>query len=199
MSNGICKHCKKEDADTEHTLWDCPVVNKHRTNNKLSRVKHKKLPKAVLNGIPPAMSQDLTNTYWDKDVNNNHNIDNIDSDSSCIYMAQQPMHIKKAKSNNVTIQDTCSKHNVDQSNLNARQMFCKIKYIKGETIISLPATCTSVAPIKINVYTDGSWLHPLKQYLGIGGAGVWWPGRSIDKPADGGKWHPLNIAEQDIS
>ena len=33
----------------------------------------------------------------------------------------------------------------------------------------------------INVYTDGSWLFPLKQFLGLGGAGVWWKDRTCTK------------------
>ena len=37
------------------------------------------------------------------------------------------------------------------------------------------------APAQPNVYTDGSWLHGTKQFLGIGGAGVWWPKRQLNK------------------
>ena len=41
----------------------------------------------------------------------------------------------------------------------------------------MPYRCHRPAPADINVYTDGSWVNPLQQYLGLGGAGVWWPNR----------------------
>ncbi len=45
----------------------------------------------------------------------------------------------------------------------------------------------------INVYSDGSWIYPLEQYLGLGGAGVWWPGRNIATN------HRLSTAEKELA
>ena len=61
--------------------------------------------------------------------------------------------------------------------------------------------CVLKAPESINVYTDGSWKYPLKQYLGIGGAGVWWPGRSLTKSDDvnGLKYIPMSSGEYDMA
>ncbi len=59
--------------------------------------------------------------------------------------------------------------------------------------LALPYRCTLHAPREINVYTDGSWVHPLKQFLGLGGAGVWWPGRNPSIQ------HRLSQAETDLA
>ncbi len=45
----------------------------------------------------------------------------------------------------------------------------------------------------INVYTDGSWINPLEQYLGLGGAGVWWPNRHPTH------YHRLSQAECELA
>ena len=70
-----------------------------------------------------------------------------------------------------------------------------------EIVMPLPHKCTFKAPDAINVYTDGSWLHPVKQYLGIGGAGVWWPSRTLTKNYTSTlQLHmPISYAEHDIA
>ena len=62
-----------------------------------------------------------------------------------------------------------------------------------------PHRCVFRAPEEINVYTDGSWVHPLKQYLGIGGAGVWWPGRSLTRSETGLNYIPLSSGECEMT
>ena len=57
----------------------------------------------------------------------------------------------------------------------------------------MPYKCHLPAPKDINVYTDGSWIHPLKQFLGMGGAGVWWPNRNPDIR------HRLSTSEQELA
>ncbi len=66
---------------------------------------------------------------------------------------------------------------LDPNKHNARQCFEAVKAAKDKPHLPMPYRCRLDAPPDINVYTDGSWIHPLKQFLGIGGAGVWWPGR----------------------
>ena len=59
----------------------------------------------------------------------------------------------------------------------------------------LPHACSLAAPPFINVHSDGSWLHPLKKFLGLGGAGVWWPNRILKNNGTTMKPRPLSIAE----
>ena len=66
------------------------------------------------------------------------------------------------------------------------------KQIKTPPHYALPNKCRAVAPSEINVYSDGSWLHPMNQFLGLGGAGVWWPGRDISVS------HRLSPAEREL-
>ncbi len=56
----------------------------------------------------------------------------------------------------------------------------------------LPRPCQMNAPEEINVYTDGSWIFPLKQFLGLGGAGIWWPARNLVDV-------PLSTAEEELA
>ncbi len=58
--------------------------------------------------------------------------------------------------------------------------------------MAMPYKCSLAAPETINVFTDGSWLLPLTQFLGLGGAGVWWPARQLQK-------RPLSHAELDLA
>ena len=44
-----------------------------------------------------------------------------------------------------------------------------------------------------NVYTDGSWVNTTKQYLGLGGAGVWWPNRWSSKSTKPSNAYIVNI------
>ena len=90
-------------------------------------------------------------------------------------------------------------HELDD--LNARQAFSIIKMNEGDTVMPTPYRCYREAPDDINVYTDGSWLLPLKQFLGLGGAGVWWPKRVISTPSEGSDCHkiPLSSAEAEIA
>jgi len=85
--------------------------------------------------------------------------------------------------------------------LNARQAFNLLKANTGEVVMPTPYRCYRDAPHDINVFTDGSWLFPLRQYLGLGGAGVWWPKRTIGTPGFDGDLYrvPLSIAESEIA
>ncbi len=82
-----------------------------------------------------------------------------------------------ASCKNQEIKDLLKTHDLNSTTLNARQCFEGLKASKGEAHSPLPYKCHRKPPKDINVYTDGSWVFPRKQFLGIGGAGVWWPGR----------------------
>ncbi len=90
------------------------------------------------------------------------------------------------------IKDTLANAGIDSKTHNARQAFQNIKSCKQSPHYALPYKCTRVAPQEINVYSDGSWILPIQQYLGLGGAGVWWPGRDITI------CHRLSPAEQEL-
>lgn len=55
--------------------------------------------------------------------------------------------------------------------------------------------CLRDASKDINVFTDGSWTFPLKKFLGIGGSGVWWPGRSIVRADDTSQLRHIPLSE----
>ncbi len=87
----------------------------------------------------------------------------------------------------------------DKTKGNARQTFQRIKQCNGDIAMPTPHPCKTKAPEHINVYTDGSWLYPLKQFLGLGGAGVWWPNRRLSKNDEGIYPIPLSVAEQSMA
>ncbi len=91
------------------------------------------------------------------------------------------------------VKDILSKSNIDPAMHSARQAFHKIKANKQPPHLALPFKCHRPAPEDINVYTDGSWINPLQQYLGLGGAGVWWPGRDLSV------YQRLSPAEKDLA
>lgn len=95
-------------------------------------------------------------------------------------------HLKTniAEGNENLFDQVLKDRNIPTSNLNARQTFHKLKQDQQPTEKRLPLRCTLKPPEQINVYTDGSWLFPLKQ-SGLGGAGVWWPGRQQSPLEDG--------------
>ena len=64
-TNGACPHCGAPNADTTHINWECPVINKHRTFNDLKGINIRCFPKAISNGIPPAMVIGCDGAFWD--------------------------------------------------------------------------------------------------------------------------------------
>ena len=96
--------------------------------------------------------------------------------------------------NDIVINDVVTKHDI-HGNSNARQTFQNIKRVTHIRDLTLPYKVSAPAPENINVYTDGSWLHAAKHFIGIGGAGVWWPGRALCK-TDGLKHMPASDAEK---
>ena len=81
--------------------------------------------------------------------------------------------------------------------LNARQVFSIMRANKGSKMHDLPERCDEDAPYEINCYTDGSWLFPLKTYMGLGGAGLWWPERGT--PNDPKHRNPNEISNNEYN
>ena len=105
----------------------------------------------------------------------------------------------KAEGDDFLFNEALQLNNIHHSGINARQAFQLLKQNQQPVILPVPYWCSLPAPNEINVYTDGSWLFPLKQFLGLGGAGVWWPERSLTKKQEGQPYHPLSKAENDIA
>ena len=121
-----------------------------------------------------------------------------DKDATKIGKPGSKLGSKFAEADQPSSDNLLEKHGITEQEVNARQGFHKLKQCKGESSMALPMKCVLQAPEQINVYTDGSWLFPLKQFLGLGGAGIWWPGRTIHRD-DVGKYIPLSTAEEEMT
>jgi ribonuclease HI len=195
LGDGLCKHCGATVSGPSHILWDCPVINSHRTDNTLEGVRSEHLPKAVAVGLPPALGVNLQKPLWE---------------GSCeagTHEAEAPTCITKcgtldkADAKDALLQDMLILANkTDQHNC-ARACFGLLKGDAGSPCVVLPNVCHAHAPESINVYSDGSWLNPLKQFLGLGGAGVWWPARLIAEGTQSSEvpHNPLSEAELQLA
>ena len=61
----------------------------------------------------------------------------------------------------------------------ARQVMHQYKGQFQQPDLADPTPCHDIAPEEPNVFPDGSVTTPLHPDLGLGGAGIWWPGRCI--------------------
>jgi hypothetical protein len=147
-------------------------VNKCRQNGCMKGVHIPSLPKPILNGIPMAMTCLPDEPFWGKvdDCANFHNYDATDCHS-----AQNRYDEAHAG----VIKHACAAEGIPCDNTSARRVFSHLKREEGEIVQDVPCKCLLEPPREANVYSDGSWLHPVKQFLGLGGAGVWWPRRQI--------------------
>ena len=171
-----CSHCGEEVTDITHVTWSCPVINQHRRIEDLKSLDPQLLPAYIRHGIPAAMSGDMETTFWGQQVPE----DVVQSKGETINIIGVPSTRRQklvASSKNREVKDVLRKCNIDPLHHNARQAFQKIKANKQPPHMEKPYRCTRKPPAEINVFTDGSWTSPLHQYLGLGGAGVWWPGR----------------------
>ena len=175
MSGGKCRHCGKENADNIHTLWNCPIIAKHK-KIKIEKVQdYRNLPKAILQGIPESMTWRLDEPFWGKAevekplFRNEIGFKGIAGN----------MDIRSASNKSANIEYILQNREIPKE-LNARQIFAKLKECTyNNTSKERPWKCSATAPEEINVYTDGSLLHNKKHFVSIGGAGVWWPKRHI--------------------
>ena len=194
ITDGKCSHCGKNDVDHTHILWDCPCINEKRINNKLSSINTAHLPTAIKCGLPIAMSAKINGNFWiEQEGDSKHIINgNIKDENKA---TSQDYDINQCLASNDNLSGN------DNAKIAARHVFNTIKgQIKGADLI-IPNRCLVQAPTEINVYTDGSWINPMKQYLGLGGAGVWWPGRTLDnnnqQMQDASYWKHLPISDSE--
>ena len=193
LSEGRCTHCGAEAQDISHVCWDCPSVNKHRKNTELKDLDPSILPNFIKHGVPKAMSLDVEATFWG-DKPQQGEMQNCGKEAiHAIGLHTSNKYQTRASCKNQEVKDLMGKNSLNTSTHNARQAFQKIKANKQKPHLPLPYRCHRPPPKDINVYSDGSWINPLQQYLGLGGAGVWWPGRN---PKD---HHRLSPAELDLA
>ena len=97
-----------------------------------------------------------------------------------------------SEARNMEAQEEYKKRNVDEK-ANVRQAFQKLKESEGETLYDFPdvGNCSQRAPVKINVFTDGSLINTNRSFWKLAGAGVWWPDRDLSQ-------EPLSKTELDM-
>ena len=191
LSNGECKLCGACTTDITHVAWECEHVHKHREHRALVDIDHKLLPTYIKHGLAKALTSDVQCTFWGDRPTNVHDVSAATCDAVGLPVSKAKDVIASCK--NQEIQDCLKRHGINSSALNARQCFRALKANKGPPHLAMPYRCHRAPPADINVYTDGSWAYPLKEFLGIGGAGVWWPNR------DPNIEHRLSQAEKDIA
>ncbi len=191
LSDGKCQLCNENATDMAHVLWECPQVNKHRQNKNLIDLDINILPVYIKHGLAKAMSVNTQGYFWGQKPTE----DPMPNTTSCkaTGLPSSNQHAIYASCKDKEIQDCPARHNIEPDNLNARQCFQALKSNKTPPHLAMPYRCHLPAPKDINVYTDGSWIHPLKQFLGMGGAGVWWPNRNPDIR------HRLSTSEQELA
>ena len=116
----------------------------------------------------------------------------IQSASACLASVQQlsrGMCSRPSRSNSTAF---LAEHKMCGDTMNARQIFQNVKAMDATPHMPLPEPCTRAPPAMVNAYSDGSWINPLRQFLGLGGAGVVWPGRDLQVL-------PLSQAERELA
>jgi len=164
LSDGKCQHCGEVIRDSTHILGACPEVEKQRKTKHLSPQEYDILPKALKVGLVPCMGNKLHGPYWTHQCTTEQVKD----------IFYEP---PKAAAKQSLLKYIANTKGIDIEGKTARQIFQLLKDNKGDKSQVLPNRCLVKAPKDINVYTDGSWINNLKQFLGLGGAGIWWPNR----------------------
>ena len=180
----MCQHCGEKATTISHITWKCQTINRHRKCRELSDINPDSLPEYIKHGVPKHMSTNLNGTFWDEDTCTQKD------QTKTGWPTKRRENIADAQ--NEEIKQIIKEHGINQ-NCNARQVFQKLKADQEPPQMAMPYKCTRRPPSDINVYTDGSWKNPLIQYLGLGGAGVWWPSRNTEA------YHRLNDAEKEVA
>jgi ribonuclease HI len=87
-------------------------------------------------------------------------------------------HVFGAACDNKNLANAINQPKDSLGEINARQAFIALQPPQAPVDVRLPYKCKPPPPAEINVYTDGSWKHPRAPNFSLGGAGVWWPGRT---------------------
>jgi len=197
-TNASCPHCGQLNVDTTHLTWECPSINQHRTFKDLCDVDVRKLPKAVANGVPPAMVIGTDGAYWEGTSQSQlFNGDGAPLFPKSQHLSHDPDNIKGLTP--IALGNLGPAQCVPQAT--ARAICHKLKAGHQTTTLSTPYRCVRALPQEVNVYTDGSWLNSCNRQFALGGAGVWWPGRALNRNHLNAKCtiiNPISPAEADL-
>jgi ribonuclease HI len=193
--DGTCPHCAEKVQDNGHVLWKCPTINKHRKNRKLDDLDADCLPRCIQCGIPPALAADLHAPFWGKSYRTTKEVDNGQASRVGLPINSKQAYGATCDNNNIAQILACPKEALEK--LPGRVAFSRIKDKPGKVHDPMPYRCTLCPPDEPNVYSDGSWKHPLVFHYSLGGAGVWWPGRRCTGAALGR--HSISPVEDDFA
>jgi ribonuclease HI len=188
VGGGMCSHCGQSVVAASHVLWDCECVNALRTIKVLSEVRSSDIPKSVANGLPPAMATNFKHPLWGKATSDEEPV------SNCATL-DRFNHVVHSDSKNALVKHLSMSNQSDGLEASARKCFTGLKGPSSPADMPTPVRCIHLAPLCINVFTDGSWLHPLRQFLGLGGAGVWWPDRTVEQAEISGNAYFCSLSE----
>ena len=170
-----CPLCGEKDDNALHRIWKCQTVNHKREPSFLCNINADDLPKHLAVGLPGAMCADIHTTFWGK-----RKEETLTEGEEQILKFGLPknryQHAKKDSFNQEIIQLIAEK-GIQKGNLNARQIFTKIRGSRVREKLTLPRRCDDEAPDDVNVFSDGSFQFGRRPIYGLGAAGVWWPGR----------------------
>ena len=127
-------------------------------------------------GIPGSMEGMLDTTFWGVKASDLLTTDEKARHSMGIFANRQKQRTQELRSED--IKRALKEKGYKEETQNMRQAFHAIKGAFKDEQIHKPEFVEQEAPVDINTYTDGSFQNPRSRIWSLGGAGVWWPGRS---------------------
>ena len=165
--------------------WTCKMLEQDRIklDEELSKVDPKHLPNAIKIGVAPAMTIDPTKPFWGDCDQHDPKTDDMPESTKkmvgCRTLAKMKYEIRpffsEERDNNIT----------------ARELMQQLTRTKVCHDVPLPEKISEGAclPEDPNVYSDGSVKNPRGLHWKVGGVGVWWRNRCIER-------NPLTQAER---
>jgi hypothetical protein len=160
-------------------------------NKEFANIDPDDIPVFLKLGVPAVLGHQLAGAYWGAACSDFNTKDK----AFLLQCGAQPDHMQR----NIAEAKTCEVIEAVQDVTNgteqvgnARQVLQILKNPAQQPHVALPIKCDELAPRNINVYSDGSWVHIMLDYTGLGGSGVIWPKRELNDM-------PLSDAEKDMS
>jgi hypothetical protein len=164
-----CELCGKDEKAAH--FWTCASLEgiRKEADPEIANLDPEALPAALKQGIAPAMTADITKTFWGKEPSSK---DDADTKALCGCKPEREVSTAMRKIINVC-----------DARITAREVMQNLLHDEKQEDLPLPEWVANKTPPKDpNVYGDGSLKHPgVGPHWMVGGLGVWWPGR---KPGD---------------
>ena len=177
-SAGHCELCGKEHVDVEHVYWHCVVVHRHRRHRRLVDLPPHLLPRPLRHGLVMGMHGRIDATFWGAKYS--EVAEAPLSFLPLLGLGSTSFERNVADARQILLEDALVDRKVGLPYPMARQNFRLAKANSAPPQFTMPAACAQNPPERPNVYSDGSWLFPLEQFLGLGGAGTFWPARTLE-------------------